>query len=178
MTAARHLPIVIEDESSPSDVVRPRTRGECRGGIRPCPWAACRFHLALHVSEKSGRLFEHPNPDALTDTCCLDVADRGEATEDQIAALLGLSRQAVNLTVLTASEKLRHRLDPAMLDEWVHAASESVADEGFDFIGPDFKAAVSRAYERIVPAHERGTQMLRGKPPTEPDAAAATRESR
>lgn len=30
---------------------RPRTRGECLGGYRPCPWVSCRHHLGVDVTE-------------------------------------------------------------------------------------------------------------------------------
>lgn len=30
---------------------RPRTRGDCRNGIRPCPYVGCRHHLMIHVDE-------------------------------------------------------------------------------------------------------------------------------
>jgi hypothetical protein len=66
----------------PRDVQRPRTRGECRGGERPCPWAGCRYHLAIDVNEDNGSIkFNHPNTpiEEMTETCALDVADRVSA---------------------------------------------------------------------------------------------------
>lgn len=66
----------------PTDVQRPRTRGECRGGERPCPWAGCRYHLAVDVNEDNGSIkFNHPNTpiEEMTETCALDVADRVSA---------------------------------------------------------------------------------------------------
>lgn len=32
---------------------RPRTRGECANGPRPCPWVSCRYHLLLEVKPPS-----------------------------------------------------------------------------------------------------------------------------
>lgn len=41
----RHrLPVVDGAAELPQ---RPRTRGECVGGERPCPWASCEHH-AIH----------------------------------------------------------------------------------------------------------------------------------
>lgn len=31
---------------------RPRHRGECRGGIRPCPWVSCSYNLTIDVLEE------------------------------------------------------------------------------------------------------------------------------
>ncbi len=39
-------------------IVRPKTRGECASGPRPCPWVSCRHHLYLDV-DKNGSVIEH-----------------------------------------------------------------------------------------------------------------------
>lgn len=58
---------------------RPRARGDCEGGPRPCPWVSCRYHLALDVNELSGGLkLNHPGVEVwdMPETCALDLADR------------------------------------------------------------------------------------------------------
>jgi hypothetical protein len=35
---------------------RPRTRGECKDGARPCPWAGCAHHLFLDVNADTGSI--------------------------------------------------------------------------------------------------------------------------
>jgi hypothetical protein len=42
----------------------------------------------------------------LTETCTLDVADRGGTTEGELAELLGITRQRVNQLVTRALEAL------------------------------------------------------------------------
>lgn len=37
---------VVQDSTVQGSDVRPRTRGECVDGPRPCPWVDCRHHLA------------------------------------------------------------------------------------------------------------------------------------
>lgn len=32
-------------------IIRPRTVGECRHAVRPCPWVSCRFNLLIDVLE-------------------------------------------------------------------------------------------------------------------------------
>lgn len=40
-------------------VLQPRTRGDCKGGPRPCPWVSCSMHLAFDVMPESGALKEN-----------------------------------------------------------------------------------------------------------------------
>lgn len=69
---------------------RPRTRGECVGGPRPCPWVSCRHHLALEITADGVRLMLPEDPDDWhgLETCSLDVADRGGFGQTDLAALL------------------------------------------------------------------------------------------
>ena len=77
---------------------RPRTREDCRGGVRPCPFVSCRHHLFLDVNEESGSVrFNFPGRTVaeLPQTCALDVAEAGGLTLEQIGQLLGLTRERV-----------------------------------------------------------------------------------
>lgn len=85
MSAALRLLPVLPDTGPENDLaVRPRTRGECVGGERPCPWASCTHH-AIHgvlQSERGRDLDADAVVEVLAsmrDTCTLDVADRGGA---------------------------------------------------------------------------------------------------
>jgi hypothetical protein len=83
--------------------VLPETRGECRGGARPCPMVSCRHHLLLDVAS-DGRLyrtmpFDERSPEsilealvAMPETCALDVADRGGVSDIKAAEVLNLDR--------------------------------------------------------------------------------------
>lgn len=76
---------------------RPRTRGDCVDGPRPCPYLGCKYHLALDVSP-AGSLFDNfPNRDLdeLEETCALDVADRGGVTLERIGELLNVTRERI-----------------------------------------------------------------------------------
>lgn len=93
--------------------VLPETRGECRGGVRPCPLVSCRYHLLLNVTS-DGRMYSQQDFDeddavsiseavrALEETCALDVADRqSESREgglalplEEVARLLGIASKA------------------------------------------------------------------------------------
>lgn len=70
----------------------PRTRGECVGGPRPCPWARCRHTLLVDVHPITGQVIERN----ASESCSLDVADRGGVEPAELAALAGVSPREVN----------------------------------------------------------------------------------
>jgi hypothetical protein len=81
-----------------TDHQRPRTRAECIGGARPCPFVSCRHHLYLDVSRSTGSIkinFPGLEPEELAETCSLDVADRGEHTLERVGELINLTRERV-----------------------------------------------------------------------------------
>ena len=136
---------------------RPRTRGDCIDGPRPCPWAACRHHLLIDKVRLSGELSLAYDEDDETprETCSLDVAKRGDHALAEVGAILGVSRERVRQVEEDAGVKVRLRLSRDILDGFAHEEPPT-AGEDWDFIGPDFKAAVDAAYRRIVPESERG----------------------
>ena len=98
-------------------VTRPKTRGDCQGGVRPCPWVGCRWHLYLDVNPVSGSiLFNHPDTDPLdlVHTCALDVADGGGATLERVGDMVGLTRERVRQVEVVLLERLRAKLPPGM----------------------------------------------------------------
>lgn len=86
---------------------RPKMRSECKGGLRPCPWVTCRHHMIwYYVYEKgkgeAGKNLSKKSDDkiaelaiSLSETCTLDVTDRGEVTLEVIGDLLGITRERV-----------------------------------------------------------------------------------
>ncbi len=78
---------------------RPRTRGECADGPRPCPWVSCKHHLFLDVTRHGGLKLNFPDlePDQLEQTCSLDVADEDEdgATLERVGALMNVTRERI-----------------------------------------------------------------------------------
>lgn len=90
---------------------RPRTRGECLGGPRPCPWVGCRHHLYLDVSKAGGLKFVWPGiePEGLADSCALDVADRGAHTLEATGACLNVTRERVRQIETRAIQRVETR---------------------------------------------------------------------
>lgn len=89
--------------------LRPRTRGECQNGPRPCPWVSCAHHLYLEVNDSGSLKFNHPHlePWELPETCALDVADAGGATLERVGELVNLTRERVRQIEVRAARRLR-----------------------------------------------------------------------
>lgn len=101
------------DERAELEARRPRTRGDCAAGVRPCPWVGCKHHLYLDVNPRTGSLklnLPELEPWELVDTCSLDVADHGGATLETVGGHMNLTRERVRQVELTALHELRARV--------------------------------------------------------------------
>lgn len=85
------------DELAEVERIRPRTRGDCEDGLRPCPFVSCRYHLYLDITPAGSIKINFPEvePGDLAHTCSLDVAARGGATLQEVAGMLNLTRERV-----------------------------------------------------------------------------------
>lgn len=72
----------------------PETRADCVGGLRPCPYTRCRYSIESHK---------------VAPVCVLDVADDGGANAQDIAHLLGVSRQRVDQLLADGLESFFYR---------------------------------------------------------------------
>lgn len=82
----------------PLNVIRPKTRGDCEGGVRPCPFVSCRYNLYLDVNPHTGALklnFPHLEPDQISESCSLDIADLEGRTLDEVGEVMNLTRERV-----------------------------------------------------------------------------------
>jgi hypothetical protein len=89
---------------------RPRVRGDCSAGERPCPWVSCKHHLYLDVIPESGSIklnFPDLEPWELAETCALDVAARGGETLEEVGGLLNITRERIRQVEVRALLKLR-----------------------------------------------------------------------
>lgn len=79
------------------EATRPRTRGDCKDGPRPCPWVSCKYHLYLDVSDAGAIKLNFPRlaVEELACSCALDVADEGGATLEEIGEMFNLTRERV-----------------------------------------------------------------------------------
>lgn len=94
--AKRELRLNGEPEPLP-EVERPKTRGDCFGGERPCPFVGCKYHTYLDVTPAGSLVINRPDvdPTELEASCSLEVADDGGKTLEQVGAVLNLTRERV-----------------------------------------------------------------------------------
>lgn len=81
-----------------ANIQRPKTRGDCVGAARPCPYVACKWHLFLDVSPRTGSIkLNYPDlePDQLARSCALDVADEGGTTLERVGEIANITRERV-----------------------------------------------------------------------------------
>lgn len=89
---------------------RPKTRAECVGAPRPCPWTSCRHHLALDVNPETGSIklnFPHLEVWDMLETCSLDVADRGGMTLEEVGTIMNLTRERIRQVEVRGLLKLK-----------------------------------------------------------------------
>jgi hypothetical protein len=80
------------------DYWRPQSRGECADMERPCPFVSCRYHLYIDVHPVRGSIkinFPVLEVWEMTDTCALDIADRGGITLEEVGEIMNLTRERV-----------------------------------------------------------------------------------
>lgn len=102
-----------EDNAGPLPE-RPRTRGDCVDGPRPCPWVACKHHLYLDVDPVHGSIkFNWPDhePWELRETCVLDVTGTPEHGTPRhlvtVGELMNLTRERIRQIEQRALRRLR-----------------------------------------------------------------------
>lgn len=90
---------------------RPKTRGDCVGLPRPCPYYGCRYHLGLDVTHAgSVRMPFGEALHAMTETCALDVADRGPHNLDKLGIILSYNKERVRQVIVEALAVLKNTL--------------------------------------------------------------------
>lgn len=77
---------------------KPKSRRDCETGgvnaVRPCQWIRCFYHLARENGENG------------SETCSLDVADRGGATLEEVGEVMKLTRERIRQIEQRALRKL------------------------------------------------------------------------
>ena len=95
-------------------VEKPRTRAECVEGHRPCPFVSCKHHLYLDVSARTGAIkLNFPDLEVwdMTETCALDVADRGGTTLEEVGAIMNLTRERIRQVEVKGLAKLEATIE-------------------------------------------------------------------
>lgn len=105
-----------------NDIERPRTRAECADAPRPCPFVSCQHHLYLDVSARTGAIkLNFPDLEVweMSETCALDVADRGGTTLEEVGAIMNLTRERIRQVEVKGLAKLAALRDMMNLRDYV-----------------------------------------------------------
>ena len=105
-----------------ADIERPKVRAECGAGERPCPFVSCKHHLYLDVSAKTGAIkLNFPDLEVweMTETCALDVSDRGGTTLEEVGAIMNLTRERIRQVEVKGLAKLEALKDMSALRDYV-----------------------------------------------------------
>jgi len=105
-----------------NDYWKPRTRAECADGPRPCPFISCKHHLYIDVSPRTGAIkVNFPDLEVweLSESCALDIADRGGTTLEDVGAIMNLTRERIRQVEVKALAKLEALSDMENLREYV-----------------------------------------------------------
>jgi hypothetical protein len=101
---------------------RPKTRAECIGHDRPCPFVSCKHHLYLDVSARTGAIkLNFPDLEVweMNETCALDVSDRGGTTLEEVGAIMNLTRERIRQVEVKGLAKLQALKDMSALRDYV-----------------------------------------------------------
>lgn len=96
--------------------LKPRTRGECAGVVRPCPFVSCKYNLYLDVNPETGSIklnFPLIAVDEMVESCALDVADYGGVTLEEIGLIVNLTREGIRQVEVRGLLQLKDVLDDA-----------------------------------------------------------------
>lgn len=77
---------------------RPKTRAECAGVERPCPFVSCEHHLYLDVSRRTGSIklnFPDIEVEDMVESCTLDLAERDGLTLEEVGVAMNVTRERV-----------------------------------------------------------------------------------
>jgi hypothetical protein len=104
-----------------TDYWRPTTRSECIDMERPCPFVSCKYHLYLDVHPVRGSIkvnFTDIEVWEMTETCALDIADRGGITLEEVGEIMNLTRERVRQVETAGLAKLAALQDVARLKDY------------------------------------------------------------
>lgn len=89
---------------------------------RPCPFVACKYHLYIDVHPVRGSIkLNFPDLEVweMTDTCALDIADRGGTTLEEVGVIMNLTRERVRQLETQGLGKLRSGQQAEKLQDYL-----------------------------------------------------------
>ena len=104
------------------DYWKPQARSECADMERPCPFVSCKYHLYIDVHPVRGSIkVNFPDVEVweMTETCALDIADRGGITLEEVGEIMNLTRERVRQVETAGLAKLQALEDVARLKDYL-----------------------------------------------------------
>jgi hypothetical protein len=101
---------------------KPMTRADCIDMERPCPYVSCKYHLYIDVHPVRGSIkVNFPDLEVweMTETCALDIADRGGITLEEVGEIMNLTRERVRQVETAGLAKLAAIRDIARLKDYL-----------------------------------------------------------
>jgi hypothetical protein len=101
---------------------KPKSRAECVDMERPCPFVSCKYHLYIDVHPVRGSIkvnFTDMEVWEMTETCALDIADRGGITLEEVGEIMNLTRERVRQVETAGLSKLAALQDVMRLKDYV-----------------------------------------------------------
>lgn len=105
-----------------TDYWKPKTRTECKDMDRPCPFVSCKYHLYIDVHPVRGSIkINFPDLEVweMTETCALDIADRGGITLEEVGEIMNLTRERVRQVETAGLGKLQAVQDISRLKDYI-----------------------------------------------------------
>lgn len=114
--AVRRLEVIgnkpTSDDMRELEEARPKTRGDCVDGIRPCPFISCKFNTYIaHITQR-GEVktpFAQDVTELTVSNCALDYSG---ATWEEIGEATGVDREAARVTADRAAVKMQRAMLP------------------------------------------------------------------
>ena len=89
---------------------RPKTRADCKGIKRPCPYVSCKYNTYLDIEEDGSIIYNfhglEPHEVPCETSCALDAADGGGLNLDKMASVYNLSREWMRLLIKDLIRKI------------------------------------------------------------------------
>lgn len=105
-----------------TDYWKPTTRADCVDMERPCPFVSCKYHLYIDVHPVRGSIkINFPDLEVweMTETCTLDIADRGGITLEEVGEIMNLTRERVRQLETAGLAKLQAIQDVERLKDYI-----------------------------------------------------------
>ena len=115
------------------DHERPSLRVACENSERPCPFVSCKHHLYLDVNPETGSIkLNFPDIEVweMTETCALEVAERGGVTLEEVGEIMNLTRERIRQLEMSGLSKLHLADDEQGTDLRGFAEGVDFAQEG------------------------------------------------